>query len=125
MAPGQRGRDFLLRRKCRAAPTVNIPYRQNSDFWYLTGFNEPGAVLILVKSDENAQPQRAVQPGARPDGGNLVWPSPWARRGSGEAGRGPKHCRSSDINEQLHLLLNGLDVVYHGQGEYAYADEIL
>lgn len=30
-----------------------------------------------------------------------------------------------EINDQLHLLLNGLDVVYHAQGEYAYADQIL
>lgn len=30
-----------------------------------------------------------------------------------------------DINQQLHLLLNGLDVVYHAQGEYDYADQIL
>ncbi|MCE1736797.1 aminopeptidase P N-terminal domain-containing protein, partial [Enterobacter hormaechei] len=28
------------------------PYRQHSDFLYLTGFNEPEAVLILIKSDE-------------------------------------------------------------------------
>lgn len=28
------------------------PYRQNSDFWYFTGFNEPEALLVLIKSDE-------------------------------------------------------------------------
>ncbi|SUG72018.1 proline aminopeptidase II [Salmonella enterica subsp. enterica] len=31
----------------------------------------------------------------------------------------------SEINQQLFQLLNGLDVVYHAQGEYAYADEIV
>ncbi|SQA99567.1 Xaa-Pro aminopeptidase [Cedecea neteri] len=31
----------------------------------------------------------------------------------------------SEIGEQLHLLLNGLDVVYHAQGEYEYADSIV
>jgi Xaa-Pro aminopeptidase len=31
----------------------------------------------------------------------------------------------SEINQQLHLLLNGLDAVYHAQGEYAWADEIV
>ncbi|STQ43069.1 Xaa-Pro aminopeptidase [Ewingella americana] len=30
-----------------------------------------------------------------------------------------------DINTQLHLLFNGLDALYHAQGEYAYADEIV
>ncbi|NYY76250.1 hypothetical protein DMI70_20780 [Escherichia coli] len=29
-----------------------MPYRQNSDFWYFTGFNEPEAVLVLIKSDD-------------------------------------------------------------------------
>lgn len=27
---------------------THFPYRQDSDFWYLTGFNEPEAVLVLV-----------------------------------------------------------------------------
>ena len=31
----------------------------------------------------------------------------------------------SEINQQLYQLLNGLDVVYHARGEYAYADEIV
>lgn len=31
----------------------------------------------------------------------------------------------SEINQQLYQLLNGLDVLYHAQGEYAYADEIV
>ncbi len=33
--------------------------------------------------------------------------------------------RLARINQQLFQLLNGLDVVYHAQGEYAYADEIV
>jgi Xaa-Pro aminopeptidase len=27
---------------------THYPYRQDSDFWYLTGFEEPSAVLVLV-----------------------------------------------------------------------------
>ena len=27
---------------------THYPYRQDSDFWYLTGFDEPEAVLVLV-----------------------------------------------------------------------------
>jgi Xaa-Pro aminopeptidase len=34
-----------------------MPYRQDEDFFYLTGWNEPGAALLIV--GENAQPQRA------------------------------------------------------------------
>jgi Xaa-Pro aminopeptidase len=29
---------------------IPYPYRQNNDFYYLTGFNEPGACLIIQKS---------------------------------------------------------------------------
>lgn len=30
------------------------PYRQNSDFYYLTGWNEPGAALVIVAEPESA-----------------------------------------------------------------------
>ncbi len=30
---------------------TEYPFRQNSDFWYLSGFNEPDAYLLLVKKD--------------------------------------------------------------------------
>ncbi|RDD44374.1 putative Xaa-Pro aminopeptidase 3 [Trichoplax sp. H2] len=33
------------------APDVPYPYRQNSDFLYLTGFQEPDAVLVLESTD--------------------------------------------------------------------------
>lgn len=29
-----------------------FPFRQDSDFWYLTGFNEPNAALLLVKTSQ-------------------------------------------------------------------------
>ena len=32
-----------------------FPFRQDSDFLYLTGFNEPGSVLILVPGREQGQ----------------------------------------------------------------------
>ena len=30
---------------------VNYEFRQSSDFWYLTGIEEPEALLILIKKD--------------------------------------------------------------------------
>ncbi len=65
-----------------------------------------------------------VQPRSRPDGGNLVW-SPF-RTGCRAGKLGVDRALAfSEINQQLFQLLNGLDVVYHAQGEYAYADEIV
>lgn len=32
---------------------TEYPYRQNSDFYYLCGFNEDNAILVLIKTDES------------------------------------------------------------------------
>jgi len=45
----------------RAAPArirnndVHYPYRQDSDFLYLTGYREPGAILVLVPDGEQGK----------------------------------------------------------------------
>ena len=31
----------------------SYPFRQDSYFWYLTGFNEPNAALLLLKTETN------------------------------------------------------------------------
>src|SRR5438046_5161290 len=33
-----------------------MPYRQDEDFYYLTGWNEPGAALLVVAEPENSPP---------------------------------------------------------------------
>src|SRR3984957_11496103 len=39
------------------------PYRQDSDFYYLTGWNEPGAALLIIASaNEPEQPSQAARP---------------------------------------------------------------
>lgn len=38
------------------------PFRQDSYFWYLTGFNEPNSVLVLIKSANNHQQIMFVRP---------------------------------------------------------------
>ncbi len=45
----------------RAAPSIarnhyhEYPYRQNSDFYYLTGFNEPDAVMVLAPKRKDGE----------------------------------------------------------------------
>lgn len=51
MAPASAALIFAAPEVTRSADS-EYPYRQNSDFWYFTGFNEPEAVLVLIKSDE-------------------------------------------------------------------------
>jgi Xaa-Pro aminopeptidase len=38
-----------------------MPYRQDSDFYYLTGWNEPGAALMIVADAEHATPARTYK----------------------------------------------------------------
>ncbi|WP_062744297.1 Xaa-Pro aminopeptidase [Erwinia persicina] len=100
------------------------PYRQNSDFWYFTGFNEPESALLLIKSADNHS--HSVLFNRVRDLTAEIW---FGRRLGQEAA--PEKLAIdralpwSDINEQLHLLLNGLDVIYHAQGQYAFSDTIV
>jgi Xaa-Pro aminopeptidase len=123
MAPASAAIIFSAPEATRSADT-EYPYRQNSDFWYLTGFNEPGAVLILVKSDETHN--HSVLFNRVRDLTAETW---FGRRLGQEAAPvtlGVDRALPFDeINDQLPLLLNGLDVIYHAQGQYDYADQIL
>ncbi|GAB2950143.1 Xaa-Pro aminopeptidase [Hafnia psychrotolerans] len=123
MAPGSAAIIFAAPEATRNADS-EYPFRQSSDFWYLTGFNEPEAVLILVKSDENHN--HSVLFNRVRDLTAEIW---FGRRLGQDAAPVKlgvdKALPFDDINEHLPLLLNGLDVLYHAQGYYAYADEIV
>ncbi|MGV3346627.1 Xaa-Pro aminopeptidase [Enterobacteriaceae bacterium LUAb1] len=113
-----------------AAPEVTrnadseYPYRQSSDFWYFTGFNEPEAVLVLIKSAEAHQ--HSVLFNRLRDKTAEVW---FGRRLGQEAALAKltvdRALPFNEIAEHLPQLLNGLDVVYHAQGQYRYADALL
>jgi Xaa-Pro aminopeptidase len=123
MAPASAAVIFSAPEAKRSADT-EYPYRQNSDFWYLTGFNEPEAVLVLIKSDETHN--HSVLFNRVRDLTAEIW---FGRRLGQDAAPTKlgvdRALPFDDINEQLHLLLNGLDVLYLAQGEYAYADELV
>lgn len=123
MAPASAALIFSAPEATRSADS-EYPYRQNSDFWYFTGFNEPEAVLVLIKSDDTHN--HSVLFNRLRDKTAEIW---FGRRLGQEAAPGKlgvdRALAFSEINEQLYQLLNGLDVVYHAQGEYSYADEIL
>ncbi|WON77939.1 Xaa-Pro aminopeptidase [Serratia sp. UGAL515B_01] len=123
MAPASAAVIFAAPEATRSADS-EYPYRQNSDFWYLTGFNEPEAVLILVKSDETHN--HSVLFNRVRDLMAEIWFGRRLGQDAAPAKLGIDRALAfNEINDQLHLLLNGLDVVYHAQGQYAYADEIL
>ncbi|EJF28984.1 MULTISPECIES: Xaa-Pro aminopeptidase [Enterobacteriaceae] len=123
MVPGSAALIFAAPEATRNADS-EYPYRQSSDFWYFTGFNEPEAVLVLIKSDESHN--HSVLFNRVRDKSAEIW---FGRRLGQDAAPqklGVDRALSfSEIGEQLHLLLNGLDAVYHAQGEYEYADNIV
>ncbi|WBM71361.1 Xaa-Pro aminopeptidase [Buttiauxella sp. WJP83] len=123
MAPASAALIFAAPEVTRSADS-EYPYRQNSDFWYFTGFNEPEAVLVLIKSDETHN--HSVLFNRLRDKTAEIW---FGRRLGQEAAPEKlsvdRALAFSEIGEQLPQLLNGLDVVYHAQGEYAYADTLV
>lgn len=123
MVPGSVAIIFASSEKNRSADS-EYPFRQNSDFWYLTGFNEPEAALILIKSDETHS--HSILFNRIRDLTAETW---FGRRlGQDTAPQKLGIDRAlpyDDINQQLHLLFNGLAVIYHAQGLYDYADSIV
>ncbi|MBS0851073.1 Xaa-Pro aminopeptidase [Enterobacter sp. JGM127] len=123
MKPGSAALIFAAPEATRSNDS-EYPYRQSSDFWYFTGFNEPEAVLVLIKSDDTHN--HSVLFNRVRDLTAEIW---FGRRLGQEAAPEKlgvdRALAFSEINEQLAQLLNGLDEVYHAQGEYAYADEIV
>lgn len=123
MAPASAALIFAAPEATRSADS-EYPYRQNSDFWYFTGFNEPEAVLVLIKSD-NTHNHSVLFNRLRDKTAEIWFGRRLGQEAAPETLAVDRALAFSEINEQLHLLLNGLDVVYHAQGEHAYADSIL
>ncbi len=123
MVPGSAALIFAAPEVTRSRDTEYL-FRQNSDFWYFTGFNEPEALLVLIKSDENHN--HSVLFNRVRDLNAEIW---FGRRLGQDAAPQQlgvdKALPWDDIGEQLGQLLNGLDVVYHAQGEYPFADTLL
>ena len=123
MAPGSAALIFAAPEVTRSNDT-EYPFRQNSDFWYFTGFNEPQALLVLIKSNETHN--HSVLFNRVRDLTAEVW---FGRRLGQDAAPTKlavdRALPWDDIGDQLHLLLNGLDVVYHAQGEYAESDTLV
>ena len=123
MSPGSAALIFAAPEVTRSNDS-EYPYRQNSDFWYFTGFNEPEALLVLIKSDDTHN--HSVIFNRVRDLTAEIW---FGRRLGQQAAPQKlgvdRALAWGEIDEQLYQLLNGLDTVYHAQGEYAFADDIV
>ncbi|RKF18671.1 Xaa-Pro aminopeptidase [Alginatibacterium sediminis] len=110
---------FAAQEKTRSRDT-EYSFRQDSDFYYFTGFTEPDACLILIKT---ATDQRSVIFNRAKDKLQEIWHG--FRLGQEAA---PKalgldlSIAFEDIEQHLHLQLDGLDKVYTAQGRYPDCD---
>ncbi|MXP67735.1 Xaa-Pro aminopeptidase [Pantoea sp. Aalb] len=99
-------------------------YRQNSNLWYFTGFNESQVLLMLIK--KNATYNHSVlfnQPRSLLEevwfGCRLGQEDAIIKQGVNQA------LPWNSIHEKLPQFLNGIDIIYHAQGENQKADKIL
>ena len=106
----------------RSADT-HYPFRQDSDFWYLTGFAHPDATAIFSTLPDRPAYSLWVQPrdpaaetwtGYRPGVEGAV-----ADYGADEAGS------SADLSERLQEIVEGATRLYHGLGRRPDLDEKL
>ncbi|WP_432451843.1 Xaa-Pro aminopeptidase [Agarivorans sp. QJM3NY_29] len=100
---------------------TEYPFRQDSDFFYFLGFNEPKALLLLIKQ---AGETRTVLFNRRKDKLAEVWQG--RRLGQEQALLTlavDKAFAIEDLTEYLHLELDGLSKVYMAQGRYPAYDQ--
>ena len=100
---------------------VEYPYRQDSDFHYLTGFGEPEAVAVLVPGRPHAEYILFVRERDRAR-------ETWDGRRAGPAGAARDYGADdafpiTDIDEILPGLLENRTRVYYTMGVYADFDQ--
>lgn len=93
---------------------TEIPYRQNSDFHYLTGFPEPGAVAVLTPHDPEHRLTLFVRPR---DPEREVWNGARAGvEGAGERFGADAAYPVEQLDEHLRKLLEPGDAVWYSLG---------
>lgn len=100
---------------------VEYPYRQDSDFYYLTGFEEPEAVAVLVPGREAAEYILFVR-----DRDPLR--ETWDGRRAGPDGAVERHAADdafpiSDLDEILPGLMENRERVYYAMGTHPEFDQ--
>ncbi|MCA1816022.1 MAG: Xaa-Pro aminopeptidase [Acidobacteria bacterium] len=98
-------------------------YRQDSDFYYLTGFDEPEAIAFVAP----AHPERKFMLFVRPRDPEQ---ETWTGRRAGVVGAKERHGADAafpvtEFREKLAELLNGARTVYYRLGVHPDLDEAL
>jgi Xaa-Pro aminopeptidase len=113
----------------RAAPVkirnrdAAYPYRQDSDFLYLSGFSEPEAMLVLVPG---AKGGRSIMFCRERDPARELWDGARAgTKGAVEQHGFDEAFPISEVKQRLPELLQGCERVYYDLGKDAEFDQLL
>ncbi len=99
------------------------PFRQQSDFYYLTGFDEPDAVLVLAPNHPEGE---FILFNRVRDRDHEIWDGPRA----GQEGAKKQYLANQaypigELTEKLPGLLAGRDCIHYTQGQQPLMDELL
>lgn len=111
---------FAAAEKTRSLDT-EYHFRQNSYFYYLTGFNEPEAVLLLVKTEQSCE---TILFNRDKDKVQEIWHG--RRLGQAQALKHFDLDQALSINElgnKLPELVNGCETLYYCPGESVEGDK--
>jgi Xaa-Pro aminopeptidase len=104
-----------------------FPYRHDSDFFYLTGFEEPGATLVLEITGSTSQPHLESHLFCRPkDAEREIWDGIRLGPDAAPEGLGVEYAHSNhELDQKLGELLADQDAVYIRLSESAETDRRL
>lgn len=104
-----------------------FPYRHDSDFFYLTGFEEPGATLVMNISGTSTQPQLESHLFCRPkDAEREIWDGIRLGPEAAPDKLGVEYAHSNhELDSKLGSLLADQDAVYIRLSESAETDRRL
>ncbi|MFC0178622.1 Xaa-Pro aminopeptidase [Thorsellia kenyensis] len=123
MKPGSALVVFSAKELMRNAD-ANFLFRQDSYFWYLTGFNEPDSVLVVIKSDDKHF--HSILFNRERDVEAEIWNGKRLGQDSvKEVLNIDRAYKIEEIDKHLPSLLNGLDTLYYAQNSYQYADDTI
>jgi len=108
---------------CRRNPDVNYPYRQESNFYYLSGYEEPKAVLLLDPSAEKNRYVMFVRE-------RSAWSETWTGLRSGTEGammtfRADTALAYKDLQNYLKSLDPAKRAIYYPFGINAETDTLV
>ena len=131
----KRRRDFLAQLNGKAAiipgsslvkhhADCEYPFRQDSDFWYLTGFDEPDSIALFLSHKPKGE--RFILFVHEKDPISEVWNGfRWGTEGAKEVYKADQSYPISKFKEKLSYYLDGADQIIFSVGKHPKIESIV